>query len=95
MLFRSASAIPNMPSIEINSYAIEKSGRYTAILAPQTVALTFNTNMADGSVHTTSLKETLPSSGYEYAVIIKISSDGSSINISGEIDDWPDGGGIN
>ena len=92
---QSASAIPNMPSIEINSCAIENSSRYMAILAPQTVALTFNTNMADGSVHTTSLKETLLASGYEYAVVIKISGDGSSINISGEIDNWPGGGDIN
>ena len=94
LLEQTASAIPHLIPVEINSFQIADGIKYAAILAPQTATLTFNIRMSNGNIRTTILKETTLASGFEYAATITISTEDTSIKISGDIEDWPDGGEI-
>ncbi len=67
-------------------------GNYKAIIVPQTAELTFTVTMSDGSIFTRSKSAVTFVSGASYTALMTLLEADMEISLSGDINDWEDGG---
>ena len=77
---------------DIKAECIEVNKEYRAIVVPQKSALAVEVKVKKGSVIVTPITETELRQGYTYTVNAEVTPDNVDVSISGEIDNWEDGG---
>lgn len=77
---------------DIKAECIEANKEYRAIVVPQKSALAVEVKVKEGSVLVTPIAESELKQGYTYTVNAEVTPDNVNVSISGEIDNWEDGG---
>lgn len=80
--------------VEVQACEEEAGVSYRAILVPQCADLTASVAMADGRVCRKTVPRATLESGKSYALTVEVADDGLTVVLSGEIQNWADGGAI-
>ena len=86
---KSDAAASTVTAFEATAGAVYRAG-----LVPQEAALTVSVTMSDGKERSRAIPTTLLESGRRYDLAIEVSDIDISVGISGDIEDWEDGGSI-
>lgn len=79
-------------SVRVNEVTADVA--YRVILVPQTAVLTITVQTADGKSRSKQLAEALLESGKRYDVAVKVTNIDISVSLSGDVEDWVDGGSL-
>ncbi len=77
--------------VDINA-PLWDDGLYKAIIVPQEVALTFTITLANGTVTSRDKASVTFVAGKEYTAEILVTKDNIDVDLSGDAEDWTDGG---
>lgn len=89
-----AAARAGAAAAEIRAMEVTPDALYRTVLVPQQAPLTVTVHTADGKVHRKSLASALLESGRRYDLTVRVTNIDISLTLSGEINDWEDGGSL-
>lgn len=81
-------------AVAVKTCCVTPDARYRAILVPQQAALTVCVETQDGKQHRETLSSALLESGKRYDLSVLVTNLDISLSLSGEINDWQDGGDL-
>ena len=84
-----SSAVENVKALEVSAGEL-----YSAIVVPQTVAFELAVTTSTGKELTQKLVSTELKQGFQYTVNVKVMPSDIKVSISGDIENWGDGGEI-
>lgn len=79
---------------DIAANAVTAGSKYQAIVVPQTVSFELEVTLQSGKVLSQKLAEVTLAQGGQYSVDATVVSDDLKVTVSGEIENWEDGGNI-
>lgn len=90
-------AVPDLSAdkIDIEMEAVQAGRRYRAIVVPQVMSFGLTIRNTSGGSVVQKFSEVTMKPGYSYTISAKVTSEGVSFVLSGEIEAWEDGGSLN
>lgn len=89
------AADPAAEKINIIPEAITPSKKYAAVVAPQDLAdMGLSVKVKNGATVVSGVKEATLKAGYSYTLTVSVSADQVNAQISGDIQDWQNGGNL-
>lgn len=74
---------------------MEPNLKYRAVVVPQTSILKLEVKVKAGNVLVTAIPESILKQGYTYTINAEVTPDNVNVTITGEIQNWEDGGELN
>lgn len=89
-----ALAKSGIAASEVQAFCATSDALYRAILVPQQADLSLRITTSDGKIHTKQLVGVTLGSGLRYDLSVKVTNIDITLKLSGEINDWVDGGAL-
>lgn len=80
---------------DIKAECMTPNQKYRAIVVPQTSTLSLEIKVMSGTVLVTDIPESILKQGYTYTINAEVTSENVKVALSGEIQNWDDGGELN
>lgn len=89
-----ATAKSGATAADVRAFEVTADALYRVILVPQQAALTVRVATADGKTHSKTVSTALLEGGMRYDLSVTLTATDIAVTLSGEINDWLDGGEI-
>lgn len=89
-----AKARAGVPVADIRTFCVTENASYRAVLVPQRAAMTVRVTTDDGRERVETLSDAALESGWRYDLAVRVAEDDIALTLSGEIQDWQDGGSL-